>query len=133
MTTTEKPRRGRPALDLAGQRFGRWTVLGRGPNVGIHAGWRCRCDCGTEKLIAGRNLRYGRSKSCGCFAPLRGGRRAERAGPDTSPIPRRQSNCQGFSSAALASAVNLLSSAIVSPFACAASSRAGGLVSRAER
>lgn len=66
--TTQKPRRGRPVLDLTEQRFGRWTVLARGPNVGIHAGWECRCECGTTRLVSGRDLRYGRSKSCGCLS-----------------------------------------------------------------
>lgn len=27
--------------------------------------WRCRCECGTVKVVAGRLLRSGRSKSCG--------------------------------------------------------------------
>jgi hypothetical protein len=28
--------------------------------------WLCQCDCGTQKLINGYNLRKGLSKSCGC-------------------------------------------------------------------
>lgn len=28
--------------------------------------WRCKCDCGTEKIVSGGNLRSGQSQSCGC-------------------------------------------------------------------
>lgn len=31
-------------------------------------GWLCKCDCGTEKIIRGDNLRSGHNKSCGCFS-----------------------------------------------------------------
>lgn len=53
--------------DMAGQRFGRWTVLRR---EGAHkiAHWRCRCDCGREKLVNGGTLRRGLTQSCGCLA-----------------------------------------------------------------
>jgi len=27
----------------------------------------CRCECGNEKIIRGSNLRYGKTKSCGCL------------------------------------------------------------------
>jgi hypothetical protein len=60
-------------IDITGQSFGRWTVLA------IHLEryryrrsttvcWRCRCDCGTERVVNGQNLRTGQSKSCGCLA-----------------------------------------------------------------
>lgn len=70
MTTLERPTRplrGRKALDLTDQTFGRLTVLRRGPNRGAHAAWYCLCDCGTVKHVSGRDLRYGRTKSCGCL------------------------------------------------------------------
>lgn len=53
-----------PALiDLSGRKFGRWLVLGRsGGEI-----WRCRCDCGMERDVAGGHLRLGRSRSCGCL------------------------------------------------------------------
>ena len=50
----------------------RWTIL-------EYAGksmWRCLCECGNEKLVYGRNIRSGESKSCGC---LRDERTAERS------------------------------------------------------
>lgn len=46
---------------------GFWTVLG--PHIVTPKGerkWLCRCDCGTERYVFERSLRYGGSKSCGC-------------------------------------------------------------------
>ena len=50
-------------IDLSGQTFGRWTVLG-------YAGrsrWNVRCDCGVEVTLLGHNLRRGSTRSCGCL------------------------------------------------------------------
>lgn len=52
--------------DLTGCKFGRWTVvryLGRQGS----SKWLCRCDCGSERAVAGAELRRGNSKSCGCY------------------------------------------------------------------
>lgn len=54
--------------DLTNQRFGRWTVLGRADSKKRGVYWKCRCDCGTEKIIRGTSLTTGNSISCGCFA-----------------------------------------------------------------
>lgn len=63
-------------LDLTGQRFGRWTVLGEaGKDKGRDIYWKCRCDCGIEKEVSGIALRWNRSKSCGCISKKHGGRR----------------------------------------------------------
>ena len=54
-------------IDLTGQRFGRWTVLERDRDIqkkNIY--WKCRCDCGTIRSVAGTSLRGGISVSCGC-------------------------------------------------------------------
>ncbi len=57
------------ALGLeSGRRFGRWTVLDR--CITTQQGERkylCRCDCGTERYVLERSLRYGGSQSCGCL------------------------------------------------------------------
>ena len=55
----------RPHVDLHGKQFGRWTVLGIGGG-GDGVLWRCRCVCGTERLIRSNSLRWGHTKSCGC-------------------------------------------------------------------
>lgn len=54
-------------IDLTGQRFGRLTVIeyDHAEHDGAH--WLCKCDCGTEKVIAGYLLRNGATKSCGCL------------------------------------------------------------------
>lgn len=56
------------SINLIGQKFGRWTVLERAENsVSRDSRWLCKCDCGTEKIVYGKNLRNGRSTSCGCY------------------------------------------------------------------
>lgn len=57
---------GRRRIDLTGQRFGSWTVLGFShvSDKGGHAFWECGCDCGTQTQVAARNLRRGVSTQC---------------------------------------------------------------------
>jgi len=55
-------------IDEMGNRYGRLVIIERSGNNKFNcAEWLCRCDCGNEKVIAGVNLRRGRTKSCGCF------------------------------------------------------------------
>lgn len=57
-----------PALiDLTGQVFGRWTVLGRSEANPPRTYWLCRCECGHERSVEGHTLRTGLSTSCGCY------------------------------------------------------------------
>jgi hypothetical protein len=61
---------GRNTIDLAGQRFGRLTILTREPRqpgASGQAKWLCRCDCGTIKTVRGNALRTGATQSCGCL------------------------------------------------------------------
>jgi len=62
---------GRIAIEMAGKRFGHWLVLSRAPqnrsSYGRQALWNCRCDCGAERVVAGSELRSGRSTNCGCW------------------------------------------------------------------
>ena len=51
-----------------GDRFGRWTVLGE--RITTERGekkYLCRCECGTERYVLERSLKYGLSLSCGCL------------------------------------------------------------------
>lgn len=59
---------GRKAIDITDQKFGRWTVIEKAerlPNASFL--WKCKCECGTERLVEGSRLRSGSSKSCGCL------------------------------------------------------------------
>lgn len=59
-------------INLAGQKFGKLTVLYRDENH-IKAGgepvtmWHCKCDCGQETTVSGESLKRGNTKSCGCI------------------------------------------------------------------
>lgn len=54
------------ALDLAGQKFGKLTVLERiGKNNFGHYIWRCRCDCGNYVDAVGYAVKNGSWQSCG--------------------------------------------------------------------
>lgn len=55
-------------IDLTGRRFGRWVVQRFfDQNRSRNSRWFCRCDCGCEKVIIGRELTSGRTRSCGCL------------------------------------------------------------------
>lgn len=57
----------RNIIDLTGQRFGKLTVIERADGISGHGTyWRCRCDCGNEKIISSNCLRSGSTQSCGC-------------------------------------------------------------------
>ena len=56
--------------NLAGRQFGRWSVIERANESGA-ARWKCRCRCGTERVVAAKNLIAGVSTSCGCYTKER--------------------------------------------------------------
>ena len=52
---------------LIGERFGMLTVIGQAESS--PSGQRklvCKCDCGTQKVVLGSNLKRGTTVSCGC-------------------------------------------------------------------
>ena len=51
----------------AGDVFARLTVLEKIVVPGIGTGFRCRCECGTERVCNARNLIGGNTRSCGCY------------------------------------------------------------------
>ena len=53
--------------DMSGERYGRLVVIERVGTKNGNATWKCLCDCGNEKIIAGKCLRSGDTKSCGCL------------------------------------------------------------------
>ncbi len=59
-------------INEIGNVYGKLEVLGRAKNQSgtRSAYWLCYCDCGKEKVINGKSLRSGESKSCGhCSRP----------------------------------------------------------------
>jgi hypothetical protein len=60
----------------AGTKFGRLTVLERsGSDRAGRAMFRCRCECGSEWLVRGADLRSGHTSSCGCQRSIAIGKR----------------------------------------------------------
>lgn len=57
-----------PVVNLAGQTFGRLTVIQRVANLpgNKQARWLCACVCGKRCGVGGAELRRGHTRSCGC-------------------------------------------------------------------
>lgn len=53
-------------IDITGQRFSRYVVIGIHSRTREGARWICRCDCGETRIVYGVTLRNGTAKSCGC-------------------------------------------------------------------
>ena len=55
---------------LIGKRYGRLVILERAETVGKWKSrrFKCRCDCGVEKVVYSTSLRSGTTQSCGCYA-----------------------------------------------------------------
>ena len=54
--------------DITGQKFHRLQVIGfAGIGKENRAMWECQCECGNIVIVAGKNLRNGSTKSCGCY------------------------------------------------------------------
>ena len=61
--------KGSKPVNIDGQRFGKLVVLRRNQEASKAVGhliFDCRCDCGNEITVYGRELRSGRKASCGC-------------------------------------------------------------------
>ena len=55
----------RQAEDLTNRRFGMLTVTER-VMINNRTHWKCKCDCGGEKIVYGTFLKSGKIKTCGC-------------------------------------------------------------------
>ena len=54
--------------DLTGKIFERLTVVKRVENDEHgRSMWLCKCECGNQKVVMGKCLRNGHTKSCGCL------------------------------------------------------------------
>lgn len=76
----------KPAIDLAGQKFGAWTVLERAAPIAscTSARWCVRCQCGNESTANSADLRKGRTRSCSSCANRMRSRRDEATRPGPS-------------------------------------------------
>lgn len=55
-------------VDMTGIRVGRLVVSERAPvTLGGRVAWICECDCGGRLVTTGKNLRDGKTSSCGCL------------------------------------------------------------------
>jgi len=55
-------------IPLEGRQFAKLTVVDRHGSTTIGtATWNCVCECGNKTIAEGGNLRFGRTKSCGCL------------------------------------------------------------------
>lgn len=59
--------------ELIGKKFGKLVVLeyAGAKNNGKYHYYKCKCDCGAEKVIARNSLVSGLSRSCGCISKTR--------------------------------------------------------------
>ena len=71
------------AIDLTGQRFGRWLVQNKSKRNGY---FDCVCDCGTKRSVCGLSLRKGQSKSCGCYMKEQTGKATKTHGDSTTRL-----------------------------------------------
>jgi hypothetical protein len=54
-------------LDLAGKQFARLTVIELRPSIGNRTAWLCKCLCGSHRVVLGKQLVSGITRSCGCL------------------------------------------------------------------
>lgn len=55
------------AIDITYQTFGMLTAIKRAGTRNGEVMWLCICNCGKEAVVKSDNLRYGRTRSCGCL------------------------------------------------------------------
>ena len=83
----------RKYIDIIDQRFGRWVVLEFALiDKKNTAYWRCKCDCGEERVVSGTSLRRGSTKSCGCLRRENTSKSTRKHGLSESPLERTRNN-----------------------------------------
>ncbi len=50
-----------------GQKYGRLTIISCVGIIKRFNWWKCRCDCGEEKIVRSTRLTSGTTTSCGCY------------------------------------------------------------------
>lgn len=54
-------------INEIGNTYGYLTVIDSAPSKNNRAMWKCKCKCGNECIVSGKELRNGHTKSCGCL------------------------------------------------------------------
>ncbi len=54
-------------INEIGNTYGYLTVIDTAPSKNNRAMWLCKCKCGNECVVSGKELRSGHTKSCGCL------------------------------------------------------------------
>ena len=54
-------------LNLVNHTFGRLKVTDFAYSKNGRSFWKCKCECGNEKIIIGKDLQRGTIRSCGCL------------------------------------------------------------------
>jgi len=55
-------------LDLTNEKYGKLTVIKEESRISKYERrWLCLCECGNKSIVSQRNLRNGKTVSCGCF------------------------------------------------------------------
>lgn len=52
-------------IDEQGHKYGHLTVIELAKDKNGRTAWKCKCDCGNEKMVRGSDLRKGKITSCG--------------------------------------------------------------------
>lgn len=63
----------RKPIDMTNKRSGKLLVIEISHKQRKAFYWKCLCDCGKSCIVAGYNLRSGKTKSCGCITASTGG------------------------------------------------------------
>lgn len=67
--------------DLTDKRFGRLIVIECvGKNKHGHVLWKCKCDCGNDKIATSSHLLKENTTSCGCYAKERSSNQLKKHG-----------------------------------------------------
>jgi hypothetical protein len=59
---------GKPKIEMTGKKCGRLTVLEHAGSKSNQVMWRCKCECGSNVVVRGNDLRAGYTTSCGCVS-----------------------------------------------------------------
>lgn len=57
--------------DIKNNRFGKLTAISFEYTKNEKSFWKCRCDCGNEKIVRADHLISGHTQSCGCITKNR--------------------------------------------------------------